>query len=68
MPCLATSKAVRRPIPEVGPVMMYALLSAEGFLDVGFGISLSFGMCLVSHRMLQLLLHHSPQLRLRLLK
>jgi hypothetical protein len=28
---------------------MYALRSAEGLLDVEFGISLSVGMCLVSH-------------------
>jgi hypothetical protein len=27
VPCLASSNAVQRPIPEVGPVMMYALRS-----------------------------------------
>src|SRR4029077_3292555 len=48
-PCFATSSAVALPIPEVGPVMTYALRSVGSFTETGFGIFYSFDVCLVSH-------------------
>jgi len=38
VPCLASSSAVARPKPEVGPVTMYALRSLEPFIELASGI------------------------------
>jgi len=39
VPCFATSNAVARPMPEVGPVMMYAFRSVELFVENGLAIA-----------------------------
>jgi len=52
VPCFASSSAVARPIPEVGPVMMYALPSVQ-FFKVVFDMLASavcFSVCLASHQ------------------
>src|SRR5208337_1192277 len=60
VPCLASSKAVARPMPEVGPVMMYALRGDAFFKPVS-GISVPIFVCLVSLSLAKKIGDDSPE-------